>query len=190
MNELKNYIRQLSHLTDEEWVAFSSILKKEKLAKRELFLERGKICKTSAFIASGLFKLYTVDTRGNEKIIQFNGESSFLSDCESYIQQKPSGYFIEAMEDCEIIVFSNSGVELLCKEFSVFDKIGRHVTHEIMAYHKEHLRILMTLSPLERYEFMLSTNPRLVQRISVTELSHYLGLTRETVSRLRSKITG
>jgi CRP-like cAMP-binding protein len=183
---LKNHIAAIAKITDEEWSSFSSILSPTLLNKKECFLKAGEYCKTSAFVSSGLFKLYTTDAEGREKIFQFNIENTFLSDCDSYLNKMPSLYTIEALEKSEIIVFKNIDLEKICAAFPVFDKIGRHITHEILSYYKEHIQLLMTHSPQERYEYLMTKRPYLIQRVSVTHLAQYLGLTRETVSRLKS----
>ncbi len=188
MEIFRQHITKTADLTGQEWTAFSTILKSKSIAKKQLFLQAGQICYSSAFVVKGLFKLYAIDTQGNEKIIQFNIENTFLSDCESYINKNPSDYSIKALENSEIIAFKNTDLENLCIQFPVFEKIGRQVTHDILAYHKEHLKILLTMTPQERYEFLLTNRPNLLQRVSVTHLSQFLGLTRETVSRLPSKI--
>lgn len=188
MERFKQHISKIADLTETEWSAFHSMLSFVSLDKKQCFLNAGQICFSSAFISKGLFKLYTTDTQGNEKIIQFNIENTFLSDCESYLNKKPSNYTIEALENSELIVFKNADLELLCASFPVFDKIGRQVTHEILSYYKEHIQLLMTKTPQERYDYLMTNKPELIQRISVTHLSQYLGLTRETVSRLRGKI--
>lgn len=187
MYDFKQYIETISKLSSDEWTAFSKILTIKNLNKKEFFLQEGQICKFSAFISQGLFKVYTIDTRGTEKIIQFNAKSSFLSDCESYLGNKPSDYNIEAIENSTLVIFQNKDLENLCKRFPVFDKIGRQVTHEILSYYKEHIKLVMTKTPQERYDYLLSNNADLIQRVSITHLSQFLGLTRETVSRLRGK---
>lgn len=188
MQTLRNHITKLAPLTEKEWQAFTAILQPLTLIKRQTFLNAGSICYSSAFVVTGLFKVYTTDTQGNEKIIQFNREHTFLSDCESYLHKKPSDYSIEAVEDATIIVFKNTDLEKLCQTHSVFEKIGRQITHGILAYHKEHLKLLLTMAPAERYAYIVAHHPYLLQRVSVTHLAQFIGLTRETVSRLRGKI--
>ena len=185
---LKQYLNQISPLSNEEWTAFQSILKKEILSKKHFFLLQGEVCNRSAFVEKGLFKISLTDSKGNERIVQINPENTFISDCESYQQQKPSELTIEPLEDSEIWVFKNIDLQALCKNFPIFDKIGRQVTHQILSYYKEHINLLMTKTPQERYEYLLKHYPTLIQRVSVTHLSQFLGLTRETLSRLRGKI--
>lgn len=187
MDNFKKNIEKISTLKADEWAAFSEILTIKQFNKKELFLQEGQICKSSAFVLHGLFRFFTSDTNGNEKIFQFNTENTFLSDCESYVDNKPSDYNIEAIENSTLIVFKNRDLEKLCKTFPVFDKIGRQVTQDILSYYKEHMKLVMIKTPQERYDYLLSKNVDLIQRVSVTHLSQFLGLTRETVSRLRGK---
>lgn len=188
MELLRQYMTNISHLQEGEWNAFTKILRVQAVGKKQTFLKTGNICHASAFVASGLFKVYTTDSEGNEKIIQFNTENTFLCDCESYINKKPSAYTIEAVEDSHLLAFGNADLEKLYLTYPVFEKIGRHITQAILAYHKEHLNMLLTMSPQQRYEHISENHPQLLQRVSVTQLAQFLGLTRETVSRLRGKM--
>lgn len=131
MERFRQQMTKIANLTEQEWMAFLTILEPKTIPKKHLFLQAGQICHSSAFVVAGMFKLYTIDTQGNEKIIQFNIENTFLSDCESYTNQAPSDYSIEALEDAEIIAFRNADLEELCMQFPVFEKIGRQVTHDI-----------------------------------------------------------
>lgn len=188
MDIIRRYIENIAKLSDEEWHAFEQILTVKEFAKKDRFLKQGQISNYSAFIAKGIFRMFTTDNEGNEKIVQFNSENSFLADCESYLNQNPTEYNIEAIENSTLVVFKNKELESLCHKHPIFEKIGRHVTHEILSYYKEHLKIVMTNSPQERYEHILANRSELIQRVSVTFLAQFLGLTRETVSRLRSKV--
>jgi CRP-like cAMP-binding protein len=186
MDILKQILNKIQPLTEEEWTFFLSITQTKTLEKGDFFLEQGKICQSSAFILDGTIRHFMYDTSGNERIIQFSQKLDFVSDCDSYLAQKPTLYTIQAITKADIIVFKNMDLQNMSSRFPVFDKIGREVTHKILANYREHLALLMS-SPEERYTFMLDNKPELLQKISVTHLAQFLGLTRETVSRLRGK---
>lgn len=187
MENFKKFIETIHELSVEEWVAFSNILTIKQFCKHDFFLQEGEICKYSGFVSIGLFRLYSIDSSGKEKIVQFNAENTFLTDCESYTNNKPSHYNIEALENSELVVFKNKDLENLCSVFPNFEKIGRRVTQDILAYYKEHINLILTHTPHERYNYLLLNKAELIQRVSVTHLAQFLGLTRETVSRLRGK---
>jgi CRP-like cAMP-binding protein len=188
MNNLRKELEKTSLLTDQEWDTFLAITKTQHLDKGEYFLTNNKICQYSAFVISGVLRHFLIDTKGNEKITQFSLPGEFVSDCESFIHQKPSDYNIQAIENCELVVFKNASLQDLSSENPKFDKIGRQVTHQILSNYKEHVMLLLNYSPQEKYQYILDNKPELVANISVTHLAQFLGLTRETLSRLRGRV--
>jgi len=188
MDNLRNALETTSKLSDQEWGNFLSITKIKQLDKGDYFLTSDKICQYSAYISKGVLRHFLIDTKGNEKITQFSMTGEFVSDCESYIQQKPSAYNIQALEPCEIVAFKNLDLQELSNKNPKFDKVGRQVTHQILSNYKEHLMLLLNYSPEEKYKYILDNKPELVLKVSVTYLSQFLGLTRETLSRLRGKV--
>jgi CRP-like cAMP-binding protein len=188
MDILRKELEKTSLLTDQEWDKFLAITKTQVLDKGAYFLTNNNICQYSAFVVSGVLRHFLIDTKGNEKITQFSLTGEFVSDCESFMRQKPSECNIQAIEKCELVVFKNVSLQDLSNENSKFDKIGRQVTHKILSNYKEHLMLLLNYSPEEKYKYILDNKPELVANISVTHLSQFLGLTRETLSRLRGRV--
>jgi CRP-like cAMP-binding protein len=188
MDSLRKELEKIALLTDKEWDSFVAITKTKQLDKGEYFLTSDKICQYSAFAISGVLRHFLIDTKGNEKITQFSLAGEFVSDCESYIQQKKSNYNIQAIEKCELVIFKNFALQELSSQNSKFDKIGRQVTHQILSNYKEHVMLLLNYTPEEKYKYILHNKPALITNVSVTHLSQFLGLTRETLSRLRGKI--
>jgi CRP-like cAMP-binding protein len=188
MNILKSTLTQIHPLTAEEWQSFLAITTVKELKKGDFFLKMDSICQYSAFIQKGLLRHFMYDEKMNERIAQFSMPHDFISDCESYIQQKPAFYAIQAIENTEMIVFKNEDLQKLSQKTIGFSAIGRQITHQILSNYKEHLRLLMNCTPETRYQYILDNKPELILKLSVTHLSQYLGLSRETVSRMRAKV--
>lgn len=140
------------------------------------------------FVEFGLLRHIVTDSSDNEKIIQFYKEDDFIHDCHCYYEQKPVDYSVQALEDCELSCFKLPDVEHLTTDFPVFEKIGRKMLEGHLTNHKEHITLLMKFNPEERYKYILENNPELIQRVTVTHLAQYLGLSRETLSRMRAKV--
>ncbi len=188
MDSLKKALEENTKLTEQEWSLFLAITQSKRLNKGAYFLTNDKICQYSAYVEKGILRHFFIDAKGNEKITQFSMAGEFVSNCESYIQQKPSAYNIQAISTCEIVVFKNADLQELSGSNPTFDKIGKRITTQILSDYKEHLMLLLHYSPEEKYKYILDNKPQWVLYISVTHLSQFLGLTRETVSRLRSKL--
>ncbi|KOY86256.1 hypothetical protein AD998_08955 [bacterium 336/3] len=188
MNDLRNVLESIAKLTDQEWDDFWAITQIKQLKKGDYFLTNDKVCQHSAYVQKGILRHFLIDTKGNEKITQFSMKGEFVSDCESYIHQKSSAYNIQAIEPCELIIFKNASLQELSNTNPTFEKIGRQVTHQILSNYKEHLMLLLNYNPEEKYQYILKNKPEFILNISVTHLSQFLGLTRETLSRLRRKV--
>ncbi len=189
MNYLKQVAEQFGPINDTEFNELLSVSTQKNIKKGACFIRQGEICQQSAFIEKGIFRHYLTDKSGREKILQFSMPHEFISDCDSFMHQQPALYAIEAIADSRLIIFSNAALKKLSAHNPVFDHINNHIVQQVLSGYKEHLMIVMNLSPGDRYQYLLDNKPDLILRVSITHLSQYLGLSRETLSRLRAKTT-
>lgn len=187
MNQLREIINNFETLNNHEWSELLLIATSQSLKKGSFFLQKGEVCQHSAFVEKGNLRHFMIDTSGKQKILQFSMQNEFVSDCESYMNQQPAYYSIQAIEDTTIILFNNSQLKNLSEQYPVLGQVNNQIIHQILSKYKEHIMILMNLSPHEKYQYLLDNKPEFILRISVTYLSQFLGLSRETVSRLRAK---
>ena len=110
------------------------------------------------------------------------------NDCGSYVNNQPIDYHIQAIEDTEIIYFYLDDLKAIAEKSSVIERIGIKIAADFLNNHREHVTILMKFSPEERYKYLLTNKPELVQRISVTHLAQFLDISRETLSRMRARL--
>lgn len=158
------------------------------LKRGHYLFQEGDIPDMVYYIEFGLMRRFLNDTNDNEKIIQFYKEEDFVHDCNCYYEQRPIDYYVQALEDCDLVCFKLTDVEHLQNDFPVFEKIGTKMLQGYVANHSEHLALLMKYSPEERYQNILKHSPELIQRLTVTHLAQYLSMSRETLSRMRAKI--
>lgn len=182
-------LNEVITLTVEEEAIFRSYLMPKKLRKRQYILQEGDVCKYSIFVEKGLLRSYTVNEKGNEQIVQFALEGWWVSDMYSFITGEPARYNIDALEDAELVLISNTGMEELRKripkflEFSFLQMRGAYIAFE------KRLSNMVNLTTEERYTKLVQTYPDIVQRVPQHMIASYLGLTPETLSRVRKQIT-
>jgi CRP-like cAMP-binding protein len=174
-------------LTETDLRAFTKITRLVSLKRGQVFLHQGEVCHTSAFVESGLLRHYSVDADGNQRVLQFSLPNSFASNCESFLLQAPSAYCIEAVQATRLNVFRNADLNQLCTRHPVFDKVGRDVSNGILGEHKKHLMLLATFPAQLRWTELERAYPEYLKSLSVKQLAQFVGLSRETVSRLRAK---
>lgn len=167
-----------------EFEQFASVVE---LKKGEHLFKAGEIPSIEAFVVSGMLRRYLVDSRENERITQFYHTEEFIYDCKSYVNKEPIDYGIQAIEPSTLIVVDLEDAFYIERTFPSFERIGMKMMESFLHHQQEHLTILLKYTPEERYQYVLKHKPEWIQRISVTHLSQFLGLSRETLSRLRAR---
>lgn len=176
-------------LTQEEEVYIKGYLLPKKLRKKQYLLQEGDVCKTIAFIEKGALRAYSVDDSGNEHIIQFGLEGWVISDLYSFLTGEPATYNIDAIEEAELALISKSAHEELLLKLPKYETFTRlNITGAYLAMQRRLTSIIST-SLEERYTYFTSLYPNIVQRVPQHMVASYMGLTPETLSRIRRRIS-
>jgi CRP/FNR family transcriptional regulator, cyclic AMP receptor protein len=174
-------------LSQEEITYFNELLTQKTIAKKKSLLEKGQLCDFEAYVIKGCFKVYFLDKNGNEIIISFPVEDWWLGDMVSFHQYLPSKLYIEALENSEIFLINAKDKELLYQKFPKFERVFRLKIHRHLIALQERLYFNYSLSAQERYEIFVGKYPHLLQRIPQLLIANYIGITPESLSRLRKK---
>jgi CRP-like cAMP-binding protein len=176
-------------LPDHEREVIMAAFDRRCLRKKHYFLQEGDVCKHIAFIVKGSTRMFSVDEKRHEHIVEFGLECCWISDPESYLHLSPSRYNIEILEDAELLVVSvHKAFELRHKSRSfdiAFNLLHKYAT---IAMHKRiHAAIGMTAE--ERYFDLSSNYPQFLERFPMKMIASYLGLSPKTLSRIRKSAT-
>ncbi|SER85780.1 Crp/Fnr family transcriptional regulator [Pedobacter rhizosphaerae] len=185
---LFNYIKQHSKSpisADDEELIKKSFLPRG-LKKKELFLEQGSICNYTGFILKGAMRQYSVDDSGTEHIIQLAIENWWMVDRESFLMKTPSVYNIDAWENTELLVLSLENLERIHTIDAIKEMFWQMNQSNFIASQKR-LNYSISLPALERYEELVKNYPDFVQRFPQHTIASYLGISKETLSRVRNK---
>lgn len=173
----------------EDLAVFKKHLTPKKLRKKQYLLQEGDVCKFIAFVEKGVLRSYTIAEKGTEHILQFALEGWLISDLYSFLTAEPATYTIDAVEDSELVLISKNAHEELLKSLPKYETwIRLQVTGAYIALQRR-LTSIISLSLEERYESFTSIYPHIVQRVPQHMIASYMGLTPETLSRVRKKIT-
>ena len=176
------------NLSEEEEEVIKQYLTPKKLRKKQYLLQEGDICKHIAFVEKGALKAYVVDDAGAESIIQFALEGWVISDLYSFLTGEPATYNIDALENAELVLISKSAHEELLKKLPKYETYIRlQITGAYIALQKR-LTSIISLPLEERYKNFLATYPNIAQRVPQHMIASYMGLTPETLSRVRSRM--
>ena len=178
-------VRTGEKLPENEKELICSAFTQKRMRKRQFFLQEGDVCKQLGFIVKGSARMFSVDEKGHEHVIHFGLESSWITDPESSIQLIPSKYFIEMLEDSEVMVISVPSSQELRSKSRCFDLTVKAIDkHSTIAIQKRiHAAIGMTAE--ERFSDLSQNNPEYLERFPMNMIASYLGLSPETLSRIR-----
>ena len=176
------------NLSKEEEEVIKQYLTPKKLRKKQYLLQEGDVCKHIAFVEKGALKAYVVDDAGVESIIQFALEGWVISDLYSFLTGEPATYNIDALENAELVLISKSAHEELLKKLPKYETYIRlQITGAYIALQKR-LTSIISLPLEERYKNFLAVYPNIAQRVPQHMIASYMGLTPETLSRVRSRM--
>lgn len=181
-----SYISQVVTLDAEMAQAIERCIKREKYPKKTILLTEGEFHKNLYFIEKGILRTYVV--KDNEDITSlFFMENDFLISSFRFVNQ-PSYEYIEVLEDAEVLVLNYDEVLKLYQEYPSINFLGR-VLIEINYYRMYHRLVsMLKFSARERYEILMKTQPELFRRVSLSHIATYLGIKKESLSRIRKSI--
>ena len=183
----RKYLADKITLIDQEFELIESVMVLKKLRKRQYFLQEGNVCHFSAFVCKGLLRYYHVDKKGQEYIMQFVPENYWTSDRESMASGMPSKYNIDAIEDSEILLLKKEDFEMIRKTIPAFnDFVNETLKRNVMVL-QERIHVSISLSAEDKYSNFISKYPAINNRVPLHMIASYLGVSAETLSRVRSQ---
>ncbi|TNE68191.1 Crp/Fnr family transcriptional regulator [bacterium] len=186
-HKLIYYINKWVSITSDEEAKIISAFELKSAAKKELMLEPGEVCEYIYFITKGAMRSYFVDDKGNEHIFQIRLENGWISDLESFFTQRKSNYYLEALEDVEVLRISSSRLEALYEEVPKLERYFRILFQKAYINSLERLNATMWDSAIERYNDLVKEQSDIFQRVPLVYIASYLGITPESLSRIRKK---
>jgi CRP-like cAMP-binding protein len=175
-------------LTDNERSVIMSAFDQKRIRKRQYFLREGEVCKYIGFIVKGSARIFTVDEKGHEHTIRFGLESWWISDHESLVNLTPSSYFIEMLEDSELLVISFPNANELRNKSRCFDLTVKALDKSQVIAMQKRIHNAIGMTAEERYGDLLRTYPQFFERFPMNMIASYLGLSPETLSRIRKNV--
>ena len=186
--DLKTYLTSNLNIDEKE---ISTIVENctVKKVKRDQFLLREKeICKHTFFVEKGLLRQFSIDKKGKEHLISFAPENWFVTDRESVYFNQPSAYYIQALEDSQVAVIDESFAQLLSKKFPVFTEFNNRLLHNHIRHLQHRINLLLGASAEDRYLQFVAMYPDILLRVPQTMVASYLGITPESLSRVRKEL--
>lgn len=189
IDSLVAVVQRFVDMSEQDIQLLVSMLQSRKIKKQELLLREGEVCKYVYFLVDGFFRMYYIDQDGNEINYRFTDKNNFLTDFQSFLRQKPSHFYWQAMQDAELLLLPYKQVQEAYATSAAWNTFGRLITEHVYLQMNERVEMLLFMSPEERYLHLMNNRPELLDQISQFQLSSFIGVKPESLSRLRKRLS-
>lgn len=184
---LSNFFKSLAPFTEEELNKASKYLKPVDLKKNEFFSKAGKVSERIGFVTSGVLRsFYTINDKETTTFFQVPG--SVAAALQSFLQEKPAIENIQALVNSELLTMHRRDLYLLYEEDWKWQQVGRVLMEEYYLHMEQRIISLQSQSAQERYSHFADNYPELLISVPLQHIASYLGISPETLSRIRSAI--
>jgi CRP-like cAMP-binding protein len=183
---LKKYASE--PLSEDEKALLKQAFIPFKLRKRQYFLQEGNLCKHFAFIVKGSMRMYSVDDKGIEHAVRLGVEGWWMGDRESWVMLSPSLYNIDALENAELLLINRADTLELIKKIPSFSEMIRQLDERNNIANQRRLTSSISAAAEKRYTDFIECYPELLERFPQHIIASYLGITKDTLSRIRRQL--
>lgn len=188
MQNFTKYLKTKANIAEPEFQLLIKKVEFRNIEKGEVLLRPGEVCRHSFFIENGLLRSYTVDDAGKEHIIQFGSENWIVSDRSSAFFNEPSDLFIDAIEDTEVVLISSDFINEASEISSSFRNYNQIALQNYIRHQQKRINLLLSASAERRYMNFIKLYPDLTLRVPQWMIASYLGITPESLSRVRKEL--
>lgn len=186
MDALLQYIQTLANFSNESWHLLQPALTKKTFKRKELLLEEGRVCNSLFFIKKGYCKsFYLID--GTVKNTAFFFENEIATNISSFGSGQKSEFSIVACEPLTTVIFDKEKLFQAARQAAEIETLGRNCIRLFAARQEEFSNLFKLYSATERMEYLEARHPEMLQRVSQSQLASFIGVARETLSRIRKR---
>lgn len=186
MISLLNYLNGIYPLSTELSEHLYHVLKRKELAKKEILFKENSICNYIYFIESGLFRCYYTTEKEKDVCSWFMKTGDIIISVESFFNRVPSKENIQALEESVVYYVSYSELSAIYNKYLEFNYIGRVVTEKYYCQSEQRLYWIRMNTATQRYKLLLKNYPELLQLVPAKFIASFLGISVETLSRLKN----
>ena len=182
---ITDFLITLVPFSDDELNDILPHFEKEYVKKNQVLIKEGQVCNKLYFVEQGMGRSYYLKEDGKEVTQWFFGVGNFMSSADSFFKQSPSFYYLEILEDSILYSISHEKMDLLLAKYHKMEKFIRLLSIEMFTKIVHKLNAIQFQTARERYDYMISEFPDISHRVSLGHIASYLGMTQETLSRIR-----
>ena len=183
----RSYIATKTVLTEQELKLMESLSTSRKLKKRQFLLQEGDVSRHKCFVAKGLLRLYRLGDADVEYILRFAPENWWMSDMESFTREHPARSYIDALEDSHLILWTKDNFEDLKTQIPALATLEKDLLARSFDATQDRIYSDISFTAEQKYENFIKQFPDVSNRVPLHMIASYLGVSRETLSRIRSQ---
>lgn len=187
MEQIRKYFDKTFKLTDHDWEIFSSKLTKQDFPKKHILLKSGQIESNLSFIESGIVRFY-IPKEENDLTFGFSFSNSFVSGYNSFLTRGPSTYTIETLTRTTLWQLTYEDLQEIYTQTKIGNAIGRKASEELFLRKSQRELSLLSETAEQRYLNLFTEQPELIKEIPLKYIASYIGITPQTLSRIRKRI--
>lgn len=188
LDKFRQYLDSKITLKPDEWEKIRSISIAKKLEKGEFLLNAGEYWRYIAIVLTGCIRTYRIEHSGKIRILNFVIENGWAGDTHSLQHGKPSAFNIDAIEASDVLLMHKEGFENLCKQMPHLNQLMTNNLKECLSISQDRIDLATSSTAEEKYRSFSIYHPELLLRIPQYMIASYLGITPESLSRVRKKL--
>lgn len=179
------YMRESGGFNEQDLKNIAEQSTPRKMRRRQLLLQEGEVCRYKIFVVKGLLRTYRLKGDGSEYIMKFAPENSWLTDPDSFHRQTPSLFYIDALEEAEVVLWTKDNFVHLCTTIPALKAYSDKVINRSTSESQQRILMNISYTSEEKYEAFMAAYPDILRRVPLHMVASYLGVSRETLSRIR-----
>ncbi len=187
---LKESIQEHVTLSDEEWELCKNNFRPKRMLKRQFLLQEGDVCRELTFVEKGALYSYSVDSKGNQHVLRFAFDGWWMANLQSFFTNEPTKLNIEVLEDSELLVLDRKNHEKLLEEIPAYERYHRIIVQNAYVALQERVENALGLTAEEKYARLIQHSPEFMNRVPLHLVASFLGISPETLSRVRGNFSG
>jgi CRP-like cAMP-binding protein len=186
--KMQQSLQKFSSLSDKDWALFSKQLKPKSYKKGDLFVREGQLCNHIGFLNKGIARVfYLIDAKEITSYFNAGNRNMFVCSFTSFLSRKASFENVHFLEDSELLMLEHSQLQELYAKSPNIQKLGRLMAEYNYVLSMERIYSLQHSPAIDRYNNMLKIYPGLLNQVPHHYIASYLGITPESLSRIRKK---
>ena len=185
---LKNSLEEHVSLTKEEWEYFKNYFRPKRMLKRQFLLQEGDVCRELAFVEKGSLYSYSVNSAGNKHVIRFAFEGWWMANLHSFFTEQPTRLNIEILENSELLMLDRKNHDKLLEELPAYERYNRIILQNAYVALQRRVENALGLTAEEKYDRLIEESPAFLNRVPLNLVASYMGVSPETLSRVRANL--